>query len=102
MTNLDALQASCNYPIDTAKSQKLLIDQGIDPNGAYTGLNEPFELATANLYVFLLTSANITEGGYQVSMTDKSNMKSLASAIFSKYGKLNPFNAQIRDRSDRW
>jgi hypothetical protein len=46
-----------------------------------------FELAKADLYKELIAAANITEGGFSVSMTEKATLKDLANAIYSKYGE---------------
>lgn len=102
ITNLQALAGSVNYPIEDVKLQKILIDRSIDESGSYTGLSKDFELATADVYVLLITSANISEGGYQISMTDKSNMIKLASGIYSKYGVSNPLKPKVTFSSDRW
>lgn len=104
LTNIQALAGSVNYPVDDAKLQKILIDQSISPEGIYNGLTEEFELATAALYTLLVTSANIAEGGYQLSATDKSNYLKLAEGIYSKYGVDNPLKAKsfIRNRSNNW
>jgi hypothetical protein len=90
MTNYEALSASVNYPVDKIKVQKILIDNGLNETDSYSGLNKEFELAMASMYVLLVTSANITEGDFQVSATDKSNYLILASGIYSKYGVDNP------------
>lgn len=102
ITNLQALAGTVNYPIDDVKLQKILIDRNIDESSNYTGLNKSFELATADVYVLLITSANISEGGYQISMTDKSNMIKLASGIYSKYGVSNPLKPKVTIASNRW
>ena len=75
MTNLEALSASCNYPIDTLKLQKILIDRGLNDSVDYVGLSEALELAKADLYVLLVTSANISEGDFTVSANEKSLKK---------------------------
>lgn len=102
MNNLEALSATVNYPVDEIKLQKILIDNSIDPQGTYSGTSKSFELATANVYVLLISSANISEGGFQISMTDKSNMLKLASGIFDKYGVDNPLKPKIKNRSNYW
>lgn len=104
MTNLEALSASCNYPVDELKLQKILIDRGVSEAGTYTGTYREFELATADLYILLVTSANVTEGDLQISSTDKSNFIKLASGIYTKYGEENPVLAQpkIVNRSNYW
>ena len=105
MTVLEALSGAVNYPVDENKVKKILIDNGLNESDTYTqaiGLSRAFELATANLYVLLLSSANIAEGGYNVSMTDNGNMIKLASGIFAKYGVENPLKPSIRNRSNYW
>jgi hypothetical protein len=102
MTNLEAISAACNYPVEDKKLQKLLIDQGIKDIDEYTGITKAFELATANLYVLLVTSGSIAEGNYQASMTEKANLTKLATGIFSKYGVFNPLQSTIRNRSHYW
>lgn len=104
MTNLEALSASCNYPIDTLKLQKILIDRGLSDSVDYVGLSEAFELAKADLYVLLVTSANISEGDFTVSANEKALLIDLASGIFVKYGIENPLKPQatIRNRSNYW
>ena len=103
MTNLEALGATVNYPVEDVKLQRILIDNGLSDSDDYSGITKDFELATAAVYVLLVSSANIAEGGYSVSMTDKSNMIKLAGAIYAKYGVDNPLKAnKIRNRSNYW
>lgn len=104
MTNLEAISSACNYPIDELKLKKILIDQGIDYGGIYTGLSKAFELATAALYVLIVTSANLSEGDFQISATDKSNLIELAGGIYNKYGIANPLKSSntVRNRSNYW
>jgi len=104
MTNLESISAACNYPIDELKLKKILIDQGISYGDTYTGLSKAFELATAALYVLIVTSANLSEGDFQVSATDKSNLIELAGGIYGKYGIANPLKANntVRNRSNYW
>lgn len=103
MNNLEALKSAVSYPIDEMKLRKALIDQSIDENGIYSGLSQSFELATAAVYILILTAANVSEGDYQLSMTDKSNMFKLVGAIYSKYGLKNPLNTStIKNKSNYW
>lgn len=104
MTNQEALSASVNYPVDKIKVQKILIDNGLNDSDTYSGVSKEFELATAAMYVLLVTSANIAEGDFQISATDKSNYLILASGIYRKYGVPNPLEnkATIKNRSNYW
>lgn len=110
MTNIEALSAVVNYPVDEIKLNKILIDRGINEQDWYTGISRDFELATADVYLLLASSANISDSGYQVSMTDKSKMIDLATGIYLKYGLPDPMNPiptvvkkpTIRNRSNYW
>lgn len=94
MTNLDALKSKAiGYPVDENTYQAILIDRGLTAASDYAGNSKAFELAKADLYVTLLTAANIIEGGFQVSMTDKSNFKEVASGIYDKWGEPNPLKS---------
>lgn len=103
MTNLEALSASVNYPIEALKLQKILIDNGLNDSDVYSGTSKAFDLATAAVYTLIVSSANLSEGDYSVSATDKSNLIKLASAIYEKHGVINPLaNNTIRNRSNYW
>jgi hypothetical protein len=102
MTNVEALKATVNYPIDDTKAIKILTDRGFIDTAPYGGTSKAFELATADMYMLIVSSANIAEGGYQISMTDKSNLMKAASRIYSKWGVENPIAPRIRDRSNIW
>lgn len=104
MTNLEALSASVNYPVDKIKVQKILIDNGLTESDSYTGLNKAFELATAAMYVLLVTSANIAEGDFKIAAAEITNYIKLANGIYSKYGITSPLEnkATIKNRSNYW
>ncbi len=92
MTNLDALKSTAiGYPIDDNTFLRILLDRVVTPAEEYTGATKAFALAKADLYVTLLTAANVGEGGYSVSMTDKTNFANVASGIYERYGEANPF-----------
>jgi hypothetical protein len=104
MTNQEALSASVNYPVDKVKIQKILIDNGLNDSDNYAGTSKQFELATAALYVLLVTSANLSEGDFTVSATDKALLVNLANGIYSKYGVDSPLSKKstIKNRSNYW
>jgi hypothetical protein len=103
LTNLQAISGSVNYPVQEVKLKKILIDRGIEESEFYTGMNQSFELATADVMVLLVSSANITEGGYQISLTDKTNLLDLANLTYTKYGeKTVATKPEIRNRSNAW
>ena len=93
MTNLDALKSKAvGYPVDEDTFLTILIDRALTATDEYTGKSKAFELAHADLYVVLVTAANVVEGGYQVSMTDKTNFVKVASGIYKKWDEPNPFD----------
>ena len=105
MTNIEALAASVNQPVQELKLQKILIDQGVNVSDEYNGPpSKEFELARASLYVLLITSPNISEGDYTLNQTDKALMADMAASIYLKYGLPNPLKPKpkVRNRSHYW
>lgn len=81
------------YPIQDDKLQAVLFDRELSSGDEYTLSNKKLvDLAMADLYVILITTPTIAEGGYQRALTDKSNLMKVASGIFKKYGETDPFN----------
>lgn len=98
MTVFEALKATVIHPIDEDKAQFVCIKRGIDPNETVTQEiinSDKFELATADIYLLLVSSPSIAEGQYQISMTDKTNMLNLAKAIYAKYGEDHGFTTSV-------
>lgn len=82
-----------------------MLDRGVDPHGRYTGKTEAFELANADLLVYLVTSADISEGGYRVSLSEKQALMSIAYQIYERYSVSVPEEIkkpEIRNRSNYW
>ena len=102
MTTIEALKASVNYPISVDQANVALIDRGLTSTDTYAGITQEFELAKADILMMLATSANIQEGGFSISMTDKGNMIKIASQIYTKYGVSNPLAPKLRNASNRW
>lgn len=91
MTNLESIQSvAIGYPIDANTFLRILIDRGLISSEEYAGKSKAFELAQADVLVSLITAANISEGGFQVSLTDKSNFLKVASGLYEKHGEVNP------------
>lgn len=82
------------YPVKDDKFQSVLFDRELAPDDAYSISNKKaIDLAMADLYVILITTPTIAEGGYQLALTDKTNLMKVASGIYSKYGETDPFNS---------
>lgn len=91
MTNLEAIQSVVvGYPINANTLLRILIDRGLDAQSDYAGKSKAFELAHADVLISLITAANMSEGGFQVSLTDKSNFLKVASGLYEKHGEVNP------------
>jgi hypothetical protein len=95
MTYLEALTAATNYPVNQLKLQKILIDRGITDTDNYQGPTREFELATADLYVLLVTSVAVSEGDFSVEDTDKASLTTLAGNILTKYGIESPLKQPV-------
>jgi len=106
MTNLEALKSKvAGYPLSEDTYLVSLLDRGIAPEDNYTGKTKAFELATADTYDVLANGVNVTEGGYQISLTDKTNLLKIAGKIYEKYGEPNPLKdeePQISDATNLW
>ena len=96
MTNLEALKNSINYPLSDSHLEKILIDRSLDKNGTYElGVKSQMELATADAIKLLVTSPNVSEGGYTLSLTEKKELMKLATSLYVKNGEDSPFEPTI-------
>lgn len=89
MTILEAIKEAIGYPISDNRANMTLTKRGLTATSEATGsvLNsESFELATADLIIWMITTPNISEGGYSLSTSDKQQLKDIASGIFAKWG----------------
>lgn len=103
MTVLEAIKATvAGYPLAEGIFQKVLIDRGLTATADYTGKSKQFELATADVLMVLVSAANITEGGFQVSVTDKSNFMKMADSIYRKWNDTAASRPGISDASNLW
>jgi hypothetical protein len=103
MTNLQAIQSTvAGYPLSTDTFNRVLLDRGIPAAGAYVGKSAAFELATADMYMILVTSANVSEGGFSVSVSEKAALKKLADTIYTRHQDNATSTPAIRNASNRW
>jgi hypothetical protein len=93
MTNLEALKAKVNYPLKDQAFEVALIDRELSPSSEYSPSNKmAFELANADCLLVLVGSPNISEGGFSISLSDKASLRQMASAIYQKWGVVDPSN----------
>jgi hypothetical protein len=96
MTNLEAIKAQVIYPLPDNSFKKVLTDRGLTDSDTYSSDNyKAFELATADALHILITAPNISEGGYSISLTEKKELKEIASGLYEKHGVSNPFKSVI-------
>ena len=104
MTNSEAIISASGYPVSADAVTRICTDRGITSSETYTGRDKAFELAMADVYAMLAASPNISEGGYSISITDRSQLSRMADAIYSKWG--DGMSAagipNIRNRSSLW
>lgn len=86
MTNLEAIKGKLNYPLTDNAFKLALADRDLTDTATYAKC-QAFDLAYADSVIMLLTSPNVTEGGYSVSQTDKKMLLDLANGIYVKYGE---------------
>lgn len=92
MTNLEAITAKLNYPLTENTFIVALEDRGVVSDNVYAS-GEAFDLAYADVIITLVTTPNITEGGYSISLTDKKTLLALADKIYMKYSVANPLGS---------
>ena len=95
MTNLEALKGKvAGYPLSDDTFSVALKDRDLEAQTDYAGKSKAFDLAMADVYVVLATAVNVGEGGYQISMTDKSNFVKIANSIYAKWGEPSMTDSQ--------
>ena len=104
MTNLEAIKAKLNYPLTDNAFSLALQDRGLSSAGIYSG-GESFDLAYADVITTLATSPDITEGGYRISLPEKTNLLKIAEGIYTRYSAFNPINSSLKKTAtfvQRW
>lgn len=89
LTIKQALKTISSYPIAENAIGVVLIERCLKADETFTqevAKSESYELAKADVLMFLVGAANISEGGYSISVSDVSAMKSQAMSIYRKYG----------------
>lgn len=91
MTNLEAIKAKVGYPLSDNAFILALENRSLVTTETYSLSNlQSLELAQADLIYTLVSSPNISEGGYSISLSDKKSLIDLANGIYTKYGQSSP------------
>lgn len=104
MTQLEALRSviGVNYPFDDNMYDKALIDQGLVGTDDYAAGNaKSIDLAVVGLIPTLIAACDIKEGGYSVTVADRTALLKLRSLLLAKYG-LSDNSATVTDASNMW
>jgi hypothetical protein len=86
MTYLEAIKGKLSYPLSDNAFILALTDRGLTYTDTYAK-GQAFELAYADTVITLVTSPNVSEGGYSINQSDKKTLLELANGIFTKYGE---------------
>lgn len=96
MTNLEAIKAEVVYPLPDNSFKKVLLDRGLLDSDQYDPNNvRPFELAKADALLIVVASPNISEGSYTLTVSEKKELKTIASGLYKKHGTGDPDRAVI-------
>lgn len=101
MTNLEALTATLNFPCDDNKKRKILIDRELDEAATYAK-SDAFQLAYADYIMVMVLSANVSEGGFSLSIVDKEKYLNIANAIYAEQGEAQQATPKVTNKSYLW
>ena len=88
MTIQEALISINLYPIPVNAIDKIIIDRGLDGTADYDSTisgTEIYELATADVYLWLYTSQSVKEQQISFTIDERDNFLYMANLIYSKY-----------------
>jgi hypothetical protein len=74
MTVVESLRAITNYPIPERTLERAALYRGLDPAlviDSRTMDSQQFKLAEADIYEFLSTAPNVSEGGVSFSLSEQ-------------------------------
>lgn len=85
MTISESLISLSNYPIPDSTIVKICVIRGLDSTVDFTETSQDYELAEADVYIFLHASPNLSEQEISFSQDDRNRFLSLANDIYGKY-----------------
>ena len=89
MTLKESLNAISAYPIPMRTIEAISLKRGValdDEATTETVGSSEYNLAKADLYMWLYTSPNVSQGGQSYSFGDKESFRRLAHALYKQYG----------------
>lgn len=93
MTVLDGLKGINEYPVKFATFQSVATKRGLTLNVELTAEimeSEAYKLATADIYVSLAYSPNVSQGGVSVSFTNEQREEflSIANRLYAEFEEI--------------
>ena len=85
MTVSESLLSLSNYPIPENTIEKICINRGLDCASDYDGTSQTYELAEADVYMFLYASPDVSEQEVSFSQDDRDRFLNLANTIYGIY-----------------
>lgn len=101
MTFLEAIKGKLNFPLSDNSFIVALNDRGLTETATYTK-GASFDLAYADAIMTLVTTPNVSEGGYSISITERASLLKLADAIYAKYGEASHTAKPTATFVQRW
>lgn len=101
MTYLEALKGKLNFPLSDNSFILALTDRGLTESATYAKC-AAFDLAYADAIMTVITSPNVSEGGYSITLTERSNLLKLAEAMYAKHGQNTPVSKPSAKFVNRW
>ena len=103
----EALQSINSFPIPDLTIQKIGVDRGLDVTTEYTSavsISEEFELATADIYMWLYGQPSFGEQEISVSQQEKikQGFFDIANGIYNKYGDPKATGGKYGFTGDKW
>lgn len=106
MTVLEALRTSVGYPLDVRYLERIMLDRNLFAQAEYAGPEKDFMLARADVYMALVTTPNIAEDGFSLTVADRNMLASMAESIYRRWepsgANISTARSVLRDCSHVW
>lgn len=104
-TILKTLKSLINFPLSEESYNTALINADLDGDQPYKKeLQRDLELCAVQLIEIVCTSGNVTEGGYSLTLNDKSALLSIRTIFMNRWGlsDVDPGKATISAVKGKW
>ena len=85
MTISESLLSLSVYPIPANTIEKICVNRSLTSSDTYAGTSQNYELAEADVYMFLYTSPDISEQEVSFSQSDRERFLNMANVIYGTY-----------------